>query len=337
MGQKVLGVEVSAHTIKLGLVSNEKRPKFVAGEIVAMPSGAWANDTLLDGKAVVHAIQGAVLSNKQLSRTEAISVCVGTPQTVVRPIKLPLLSDKEIRPAIEFELTQSFPGIGKTHAIAFREYSRSKENIFGIVSFSPLRTLDAYKEIVEAFNYKSAYLDVTPNCLAKAYEKFCAADKENKAVMIVDAGLSGTTFTVVEKGVIRHSRYVAEGTGLFVDDVSERNNITLERFFVELGESSAALFEKVGGHSAYARYLAPLAEQARQTLEFYVSGAPQGTLPVTELVLTGDCALYKGFSEYLSSVAGIGAKSMTSALSLGTAPDRFVRLTAALGAAVREG
>ena len=335
MGQKVLGVEVSAHTIKLALVSNEKRPKFVAGEIVAMPSGAWANDTLLDGKAVVHAIQGAVPSNKQLSRTEAISVCVGTPQTVVRPIKLPLLSDKEIRPAIEFELAQSFPGIGKTHAIAFREYSRSRDNIFGIVSFSPLRTLDAYKEIVEAFNYKSAYLDVTPNCIAKTYEKFCAADKENKAVMIIDAGLGGSTFTVVEKGVIRHSRYVAEGTGLFVDEICEQNGITIERFFVELGENSAPLFEKANSHGVHNRYLAPLAEQARQTLEFYISGAPQGTLPVTELVLAGDCALYKGFAEYLSSVAGIGARSMKSALA--TAPDRFVRLTAALGAAVREG
>ncbi|MCE5235386.1 MAG: pilus assembly protein PilM [Clostridiaceae bacterium] len=333
MAQKVLGVDVSAHTIKLALVSNEKRPKILAADIVAMPSGAWANDTLLDGKAVAHAISGAVLSNKLMSRTEAIAVCVNTPQTVVRPIKLPMLSDKELRPAIEFELTKSFPGIGKTHAIAFREYGRTKEAISGIVSFSPLRTLDAYKEIVDAFNYKDAYLDVSPNCEAKAYLKFCAAEKENKAVMILEAGLEGSTITVLEKGEIRHSRYVAEGAGQFADYVCERNGTSPERFFMELNGQSEPLFKGVD-RSGYQRYMLPIATEARQTLEFYAAGAPPEALPVAEVLLAGDCALYEGFAEYLSSVVGLGVRAMKPASA---APDTFIRLIHALGAAVREG
>ncbi len=338
MAQKVLGVDVTSHTIKLALVSNEKRPKLIAGEIVAMPSGAWANDTLLDGKAVVHAIQGAMLTSRALSRAEAVSVCVNTSQTVVRPIKLPVLSEKEIRPAIEFELARSFPGIAKTHAISFREYSRSRENILGVVSFSPLRTLDAYKEIVEGLNYKSAYLDVASNCDAKAYHKFCMADKENKAVMLLSVGLLGSRFTVVENGLIRHSRYVGEGDAMLVDLLCETLNLTQEAFLLNPNaKGEGSLSKALSERSAYQKYMGALAEQARQTLEFYASGAQNGALPVTEVLLSGECALYPGFREYLSSVTGVEVRAAKSVLPVEVAPDAFARLFTALGAAVREG
>ena len=338
MAQKVLGVDITSHTIKLALVSNEKRPKLIAGEIVAMPSGAWANDILLDGRAVAHAIQGALLTNRALARAEAVSVCVNTSQTVVRPIKLPVLSEKELRPAIEYELAQSFPGIAKTHAISFREYSRSRENISGIVSFSPLRTLDAYKEIAESLNYKTAYLDVASNCEAKAYQKFCAADKESKAVMLLSVGLVGTRVTVVENGLIRHSRYVNEGDALLVDFLCETLGVTQEAFLLNPNaKGEGALANALSERSVYQRYMGAFAEQARQTLEFYASGVKNGTLPVTEVLLAGDCALYPGFMEYLGSVMGAEVRAVKSALSIGLAQDAFARMFTALGAAVREG
>ena len=40
------------------------------------------------------------------------------------------------------------------------------------------------------------------------------ADKENKAVMLLSVGLLGSRFTVVENGLIRHSRYVGEGDAM---------------------------------------------------------------------------------------------------------------------------
>ncbi len=46
-------------------------------------------------------------------RDDAIALCVNTPQTFVRPISLPVLPEGELNAAVEFELSQSFPGSEK--------------------------------------------------------------------------------------------------------------------------------------------------------------------------------------------------------------------------------
>ena len=338
MRQRVLGVELTAYTIRLALVSSEARPRLLAGDIFALPPGTWANGLLQDGGAAARAIQGFLLQNKTFSRIDAVAVGIHTPQTVVRPVHLPMLPDKELQSAVEFELSQSFPGIVKTHAISFKEYARAKDGIDCIASFSPLKTLEPFKTLVAELGYKTAYLDVAANCDAKAYAHFCLTDKLPKASLLVNIGPADTRLTIVERGRIRHSRNIAEGDAQLAEELCFRLSITPEQYEVARHNmDSGELHKALEDGQLISKYLGAIVDQIRQTIEFYTASAPAGSLPVAEIVLLGDCALYPGLAEYMAASLGTAVRGAQQTLQ-GVVPDiRFVRLITALGAAVREG
>lgn len=340
MGRKVLGLEVTPRTVKIALVQNGYHPELQSCSIFNISANIGGNtlsDDEKDLSTIALAIKETTAKNKLLSRgVDSVALCVNNPQTVVRPISLPVLPDAELNAAVEFELSQSFPGLGKTHVISFKEYSRSKDKIFGIVSFSPRKSLEPYRRLLEILEYKRSYIDVMANSEAKAYASFVGPAKSDRVCFLCDIDSSSTQFTILKRREVLHSRQITEGVGslkeIFRDTMgikaSEYEQLALEDLqAMDIPESELSAISR----AAYS----PIVEQLQQTIEFYNQDSG-GLSPVAEVLLIGGGSIFPKLDDYFSSALGIPAAQVSPLNNVRADRITFVRSFSAIGAAVRE-
>ena len=340
LGRKVLGLEISARTIKIALVQNKARPELLDCSIFNTPenfeNGLLSEDEASIGRIAL-AIEEATMQNRLLTKgVDSVALCVSIPQTIVRPISLPILPDKELDAAVEFELSQSFPGLSKTHVISFKEYSRTKEKVFGIAAFSPRRTLEPYRRLLELLNYKHAYIDVVSNSEAKAYAAFTDIGKSDSVCFLCDMSSNSTQFTVLQGREVLHSRQIGEGMGVLREIFRDTLGLEASRFEQpSLEDISDADIPESELSTIFRAVYAPILDQLQQTIEFYNVNSG-GQAPIAEVLLIGGGSVFPKLDEYFSAVLGLP-------VSLPAVPENdkidrftFIRSFSAIGAAIRE-
>ena len=114
--RKVIGIDIGSKYIKIALVKKGRKKHEVVKTICVSTPG----DSVVDGEirnvdTVTARIRGALHEHR--IRASELYFSINAASVVTREIKLPILKDNEIDPAIEFELAQSFPGIIQSHTI----------------------------------------------------------------------------------------------------------------------------------------------------------------------------------------------------------------------------
>ncbi len=340
LGRKVLGLEIADRTIKIALVQNKARPELLHCSIFNTPenfeNGLLSEDEASIGR-IASIIQEAAAQNQLLAKgVDSVALCVNIPQTIVRPISLPALPDKELDAAVEFELSQSFPGLSKTHVISFKEYGRTKEKVFGVVAFSPRKTLEPYRRLLEILDYKHAYIDVMANSQAKAYASFTDMGKNDQVCFLCDIDSASTQFTILRRREVLHSRQIGEGMGalrgIFRDvlgfQTSRYEELNPEDLFaMDIPEPEL--------NTIFRAIYSPIVDQLQQTLEFYNLNSG-GQAPIAEVLLVGGGSAFPKLDEYFS--AALGLPVSLPAFPGSDKIDRFtfMRSFSTIGAAIRE-
>lgn len=340
MGRKVLGLEIAPQMLKIALVKNAKRPELLYCNTVEAATVFNGNGVLSDEEndiaSLALAIKETVLQNPILSRgVDGLSICVNNPQTVVRPISLPPLPDQELNAAIEYDISQSFPGVVKTHVISYKEYSRTKTARTGIVSFSPRRVLDPLRRLIGMLDYKYASIDVIANAEAKALKAFAQNGAADHVSFLCDIGPSNTQFTIVEKGMVRHSRQIPEGGHALKEMFCDKMGISSAEFDKVCLEGINEL-ELPSSHfaSIFRVVYSTLTEQIQQTIEFQNTTNPDS--PIVDVFLTGDGSVFPQLDEYFTEALGLPASIVKPLASVRVDRLAFSKTLPSIGAAIRE-
>lgn len=339
MGRKVLGLEVTAKAVKIALVKNGFHPDLLYCGITDVPSGfgGASIDDSSDISSIVLAVKEVTTKNKAMRKgVDTLALCVSNPQTVVRPVSLPVLPQKELDAAVEFELSKSFPGVGKTHVISFKEYSRDKKQIFGIASFSPRKMLDVYCKLVAALNYKNSYIDVVANSEAKAYFAFSPSARTNGVTVLCDIGSTGTQFTIVKGKRVLHSRQIPYGDKPLREIICDRLGVKPAEYeLFRTSDPKTLDISEDDLHSIFRAVYANIVEQLHQTIEFY-NADPGGHPAVSAVSLIGGGSIFPNLNEFFSSNTDLPVTLFKP--HNGVKADRiaFSRAFSAIGAAIRE-
>lgn len=332
MGHKVLGLEISGKEIKTALVKNGARPQILY--CAAYPTPFLRGEGLADDEneisSVLMTLKDVFRQNKALARADAVSVCVTDPQTGVRHVKLPAFDKKEQKGAVEYELQQSFPGVTRTHAISFREYTRTKSEVTGIVAFAPKKNLEGYRKLLEELPFKAQSLDVVANADEKAFRAFASPLTKDETVLICDIKSSDTYFTIVSRGQVLQSRQIPEG-----------RRHTADAICTALSCSQAEFDKMCAGNSPDSAQLAAMAEtgyryiqeQLRQTIDFFTTEYKR---PVGCVYLTGDGSVFPAIATHFTESVGVQTKLMVPKSEIKADKTVFLKAFSVLGAAVRE-
>ena len=341
MGRRVLGLEFDAKSIKMALVKNGARPKLLSCDIIQLSEGMGNINAVLSNEGDIGSfalsVQEMIAGNQQMRKgIDAVSICVNNPQTVVRPMTLPVLPEKEISAAVEYQLSQSFHGISSTHSISFKEYSRDKKQIYGIVSFSPLKVIEGYKNLLYSLGYKRAYIDVAANAQTKAYAAFGPQDKSDAVRVLCDIGGDITQLSIISGKKMLHSRQILSGDSALRDIILDRIGIQASEYeayrFHSLMNSSLSEKELT---SLYQVVYSDIVEQINQTIEFFNQSLNEQS-SVTEVVLIGGGSVFPKIEQYFKATLEIPVNSINPSANLKLDPILFTRTFSAIGAAIRE-
>lgn len=340
MGRKVLGLEIAPQMLKIALVKNGKHPELLycnTTEIATVFNGNGVlSDEETDVASLALAIKETILRNPILSKgVEGLSICVNNPQTVVRPISLPALPDKELSAAVEYDISQSFPGVVKTHIISYKEYAHTKTARTGIVSFSPRRVIDPLRSLATILDYKESSVDVTANAEAKALKAFVQNGTADRVFFLCDIGPTNTQFTVIEKGRVRHSRQIPEGGHALKEMFCDKMGISSAEFDKVCLEGINELDLPTSHFNSIFRVVySNLTEQILQTIEFQNTTIPDS--PIAEVLLTGDGSVFPQLDEYFTEALGLPTSVVKPLASVKVDRLAFSKTLPAIGAAIRE-
>lgn len=337
MGRKVAGLEIGSGEIKIALVKNGKHPSVLYCELLPVPdlAGDIINDDESEITSAVLAVREA-FAREGLRGIDSVALCLSDRQTVVRYMTLPALHKKEQLSAVEYELSQSFPGVGKTHSISFKEYSRTKNKVTGIASFSPKRGLEGCKKLLEKLDFKNSYIDVLANSEEKAVNGILNIPK-NETILICDIGNTASHFTVISGRQVMHSRQVPENYMRAKEMVTANLGIKSSDYnaFSATPLSSLEIAKDALTDTISYAY-SGIEEQLRQTIEFYNMDT-KDTQPIGRVLLAGAGSIFPGLEGYISSNTGIPV-SVVSPDNRVKAPDNrtFAACLSVIGAAIRE-
>lgn len=331
--KKVLGIDIGTRYIKFALVKQGGKPEIIAWAIVPTPAGSMHDGLIMDMQAVSEKLKSVISENQLMAKKVAVNI--NSSSIVVRELLLAALKDDEIEPAVQFELSQSFPYMIHTHSTAFKIYSRTNESLSGITTSCPKEVVEGYQELCEKTGIALKYLDVNANTLAKAYNSFVLPPQSGDSVLLVDVSYTMSQVNVLLDGRIILSRNVSGGVAFVDSMIVNRFEITMEEAeearrneYKDLSISQDELDSCIRlGYSA-------VEEQIRQTLDFCLYNKYQEG--IKSICLTGGGSNFPGLETHFSNIFGTPvhiAKSDHIPLEVS---DKFFILMPAVGAALRE-
>lgn len=331
---EVIGIDIGKKNIKLATVRGGRVFKINHLHILPTPEGTISQDGMLqDLEGLSKVLSEHFGGNKK--KKPVVSFCMGSSSAIVREFTVPIMGDKEVRAAVEFQLSQRFPGIGHTHALSIKTIRKSESEIFGIVAFCPNRVIESYMNLAEMAGLDVRYLDIHPNCMAKSYKHFNVNAKEYQTALLIDLGYQSSQISLIHRQNVILNRYV-DGGGNAIDRLVSGNfSVDMETAEqIKLGKDPKIVLDQREHESFLRLGLISVEEQIRHMLEFYNYGKYDDV--IKHIVLCGGTSKISGIEKYLSDTIQIPtlvAKGNTNSFEV----DRdYVLYMAAIGAAIRE-
>lgn len=222
----ILGIDIGTTNIALALLKQGKKQHIIDTALIPTPSGSIVNGEIKSIKLICSEIRN-ILSSKKM-KPKKIAVNMNSSQIITREFNIGNVKGKEIKQAIEFELSQNFPNITQTHSISYKIYEKRKDNIKGIVAVCPNKLIDDFEQIGDNLGIPLKYLDVNSNSIAKAYKKFIWDNDNNSSVLIVDIGTYNSQVNIMVSDKLVVSRNVSTGGAAIDKLMSDVFNISLK-------------------------------------------------------------------------------------------------------------
>lgn len=331
---EVVGIDIGARQIKLAIVKNGKKPRIDELTTLETPPGAVAADgTLLNMQGVAETLSKWKLGRK--GKPLPVSLCLSTSNAIIREFTVPCMPDKDVLPAVEFQLAQRFPGIGHTHSLSVKVIRKDDKEIYGIVAFCPNKTLQVMTDLIAASGLNVRYIDIHPNAIAKAYSAFAEGAGTHRNAIVVDIGHFNTQVTLIREHQSILNRFV-DGGGATVDRLISGNfSVDMESAeAIKLGRHPELVLDQRETESFLRLGLITVEEQLRHMFEFYSYGRYEG--PISKILLAGGACQMGGITQYLSESFSILVEQARGSTGKYDVDKTFFTYMAAAGAALRE-
>lgn len=331
--RKVIGIDIGSKYIKIALVKKGRKKHEVVKTICVSTPG----DSVVDGEirnvdTVTARIRGALLEHR--IKASELYFSINAASVMTREIKLPILKDNEIDPAIEFELAQSFPGIIQSHTISSRIYSEPGMPVVGTAAFCPNKLLEDFIEVAKGLMIPLKGIDINANALAKVIHSYLPPERKRETLMIVDIGYTLSQASLISEGKLILSRQITSGIARFDNLVANRAGIALDQAVKARQNNKYDAYgvqqEDVDGYISTA--FSAIAGQIRSIIDYYKYNRPDEENKISGILLFVSRGLESQLTEYLSQAAELPVETIQIKLKDSAEPESDMLAAAAIGA-----
>lgn len=211
MPAQIFGLDIGRSFVKVVQVDSKGSKKLLtAASVVPTPGGGIQSESPVDLDKVSDAIRACVTAAKIESTKCAVSLIES--QVVSRLIQLPILTDKELASAINWEAEQYIPLPIKDVVLQYKIISKEAVNASGeakmevLLIAAPKRIIQKYISVVRGAGFKPEALETESTALVRSLTK-----PSDPATIIVCMGALSTELVITQAGNVLFTRSIATG------------------------------------------------------------------------------------------------------------------------------
>lgn len=331
--KKVIGIDIGSKYIKIALVRKSSRKHEVLKTVcVSTPADSVADGEIRNVETLTARIRGALLENR--FRASELYFSINASSAVSREVKLPALKEKEIDPAVEFELSQSFPGITQSHTISTRIYSEPGMPVEGTTVFCPNKVLNDFVEVAKGLLIPLKGIDINANSLAKVVHDYLTEERKHETFLVIDIGYTISQVSLISGGKLILNRHIPNGIARYDNLVFNRVGITLDQAVKARQDSKYEAYniEKEDVDNFISVAFSSVAGQVRSIIDYYRYNRSEEENKISGIFLFTGRGLESGLTEYFSQAAGLPVEVIKLKLKGSADPESDTMAAAAIGA-----
>jgi type IV pilus assembly protein PilM len=306
--QPLVGIDIGTHSIKLvELKKAGRRYQLQHFGIMPLIPETIVDGTITNAGAVVEALRNLIRMEK-LS-TKDVATVVSGPSVIVKKIRVPQMTEKELSDNLQWEAEQHIPFEISEVNIDFQILpsmdltgEKTANQIDVLLVAAKKSKVDDYTSLIVEAGLNPVVVDTDVFALENEYE--LNNDIENRVVALVDIGASTMNINILKGNVTMYQRDIAIGGHRYTMALQKEFNLSYEQAEgLKMGVGFTENRGKDQVLSVMAVVSEEISDEIQRSLEFFRSTATEETLE--KIVLSGGCAKIKGLDRFLSNRLGV--------------------------------
>lgn len=313
-GSKALiGVDIGSHAIKaVELAANGNRFKLLHVGSGDTPPGSVKEGVVVEPQAVGMAIR-QVLTTAGIKGNRVVSA-VGGQAVIVRELKLPPMSEEELKQAARFEAERYIPyGVREVNMdfdVIGETMEENQKKVVVLLVAARKEIVDKHVQALSSAGVEPFVLDVESFAVMRSLE--AQANGHGEAVVLVDLGAETSDIVITEGGQLRLTRNVNIGGDVLTRAVASRLQMEFQSASELKEEKGTVLLEGEpvpedrtvqSLHDVMLPILGDLATEIRRSLDYFQTRWRESR--VGRVVLSGGTARLQNLDRFLSLELGV--------------------------------
>lgn len=310
----VIGVDIGSHAIKaVEVVPAGSRYRVLHSGSGDTPPGSVKEGVVVEPQGVGAAIRG-VLASSGIKASRVVSA-VGGQAVIVRELKLPPMSEEELKQAARFEAERYIPyGVKEVNMdfdIIGETIEENQKKMVVLLVAARRETVDKHVQALEVAGLEPFVLDVESFAVMRSLDPQ-AHTGQSEAAVLVDLGAETSDIVITEAGQLRLTRNVGIGGDVLTRAIAARLEIEFKSAEQLKEERGIVLLEGeplpddrtvLSLHEVMLPILGDLATEIRRSLDYFQTRWRESR--VGRIVLSGGTAKLQNLDRFLSLELGV--------------------------------
>jgi type IV pilus assembly protein PilM len=302
----LFGIDIGTDTIKIvqlsgsasSFIDSSKKPKVLAYGYTRFDNSSINQGVIANPEAIAKATN-ELLETKLSGKitTNRVAMAIPAYRTFSRSIKIPNMSESQIKEAVELEAEQYIPiGLDKLY-LDYQVVRQTLSDELEIVMIAaPKNIIDSYAELADRLNLELIAIESTLSATGRLF----SIDKHSKsAAVIIDFGALSSDISIFDKKVIVSG--TVEGGGVnftkLIQQILKINADEAELAKTRYGLNASKKQDDI--KRALEPVLDKIIKEIKRMLRYYEEHYGS-TKPIKQIVTFGGGANMPGLSEYLT-------------------------------------
>jgi type IV pilus assembly protein PilM len=309
MRKKLLvGIDIGTHSIKVvRLRQKGKGYQLLNFGIMPLHPEAIVDGNIAEAGAIVEAIRNLMRMEK--IKSKEVATAVSGQSVIVKRIRVPQMTEKELTEAIQGEAEQHIPFEISDVNIDFQilptvyeEDERADNQMDVLLVAAKKAKIRDYTNLLTNAGLNPVIVDIDVFALENEYE-MTSAD-EAGVVALVDIGATTMNINVLKAGCTLFQRDIAIGGNRYTSTIQKELNVGYDQAeALKLGVGVAHKRSQEDLLSIMAGVSEEIAEEIQRSFEFFRTTAADEV--IDRMVISGGCAKIKGLDRFLSNRLGL--------------------------------
>jgi type IV pilus assembly protein PilM len=303
----IVGLDIGSSYIK-AVQLNETRSGYELALFDSLPISPEliVEGSIIDAIRVTESLRELIRKAK-IKASDAVIAISGHSSVIIKRISLPEMSEEELAESIKFEAEQYVPFDIEDVNLDFQILGPKEEpgQMDVILVAVKKEVINDYVSVVKEAGLNTVVVDVDAFALENMYGINYEIES-GRNVALVNIGASTINMNILKGGVSVFTRDSSVGSNIHTDALQKEFSISYEEAErLKRGEP----VEKVRAEDAYSLIMnasSDIFSEVARSVDYFRSSTLQAD--VKEVILSGGCALIKGFPVELSDKIGIPVK-----------------------------